>query len=93
MSDGQKDHEGDLDGTAKDLAKFRTEYAKVRAAWRTNLTKRGGLHWWVDIWGVAAQASHYATAKIVAFAIPLSYAAGIGSGIGLLKLVQWLGAY
>jgi len=92
MSDGQKDHEGDLDGTAKDLAKFRTEYAKVRAAWRTNLTKRGGLHWWVDIWGEAAEASTYATAKIVAFAIPLAAIFGGVVGAGVLKFVQWYAA-
>lgn len=90
MSDGKRDHAEDLDGMAKDIAKFRTEFAKVRYAWKNNLTKRGGLHWWVDIWGEAAEASSYATAKIVSFAIPLAALCGAGVGAGVLKFVQWL---
>lgn len=90
MSDGRSDHEGDLDGMAKDIAKFRFEFAQVREAWRTKLTKRGGLHWWVDVWGEAAKVSHYATAKIVAVAIPLAFVIGIGLGVAGTRLHLYL---
>jgi len=90
MADGEKDHAEDLDGMAKDIHKFKQEFAQVREAWRTKLTKRGGLHWWVDVWGEAAKVSHYATAKLVAVAIPLSYALGVATGVGGMWLYQRL---
>lgn len=75
------------EGLEKDLQKFGVEYAKVKQAWKRNLTERGGLHLWVDIWGEAAKASSYATAKIVAVLIPLSALGGGALGAAVTYLV------
>lgn len=77
--------------TRQDIEKFCREFAQVREAWRTKLTKRGGLHWWVDVWTEAARASAYATGKLVAVTVPFAFILGAAASYGLQRLAVFMG--
>ena len=62
----------DPDGLEKDVVKYLSEFRKVRAAWKTQLTKRGGLHKFVDRFVEGARVSAYWAGKTAAIALGLA---------------------